>query len=193
MGQLSFYSAEAALPEVGDLAGLLCAPGRVVGFGRGTTARVSVELDRRGRVGPVAAACADRGVLTHLTSSDAGLPVLSTAFRADLTGLAAAWSRGGTKRVPASFTTDGRVLRMWALAAGRVESSAYLLGLDPAAPGTHDPLVGALTAAGLAATVIAASDGLPVLRITGRRRLARLAELVGPAPAGAVEGTWPVA
>ncbi|SDN33583.1 hypothetical protein [Allokutzneria albata] len=192
MGQLSFYSAEAAPPALGDLAGLLCAPGRVTGFGRGTAARVSIELADRWRAGALATVCAELGVLTRLGWSERGLPELGSPFRADLTGLAAAWSHGGTKRVPVSFTLDGRVLRVWALAAGRWEGSAYLLGLDPTAPETRGPLLGVLTAAGLTATVIAASDGEPALRITGRRRLARLAELVGPVPSGAVPGEWPV-
>uniref|UniRef100_UPI00143D6963 hypothetical protein n=1 Tax=Allokutzneria sp. NRRL B-24872 TaxID=1137961 RepID=UPI00143D6963 len=136
-------------------------------------------------------ACAELGVLTRFGWSERGRTVLGSPFRADLTGLAAAWSPGGRKRVPASFTLDGRALRVWALAAGRWQGPAYALGLDPDAPETHDPLLGVLTAAGLAATVIAAGDGEPALRVTGRRRLARLAELVGPAPSGAVTAEWP--
>ncbi|GAA3994850.1 hypothetical protein GCM10022247_13250 [Allokutzneria multivorans] len=191
MGQLSFYSAEAAPPALGDLAGLLCAHGRLTGFGRGTAASVSVELAERWRAHALATACAELGVRTRLGWSERGRTVLGSPFRTDLTGLAEAWSRGGAKRVPASFTLDGRALRVWALAAGRWQGPAYALGLDPDAPETHDPLLGVLTAAGLAATVIAASDGEPALRVTGRRRLARLAELVGPVPSGAAAAEWP--
>ena len=32
----------------------------------------------------------------------------------------------------------------------------------------------------------------PALRMSGRRRLARLAEIIGDPPASAPEGTWPV-
>ena len=43
MAQLSFYSAEANPPARGDLAGLLCGPGRLVSFG-GVTARLSIPV-----------------------------------------------------------------------------------------------------------------------------------------------------
>jgi hypothetical protein len=39
--QIPFFSAEASGPELADLAGLLCGPGQILGFGR-TAARLSV-------------------------------------------------------------------------------------------------------------------------------------------------------
>ncbi|MFJ6670175.1 hypothetical protein ACIQMJ_03585 [Actinosynnema sp. NPDC091369] len=306
MGQLSFYSAEARQPCVGDLAGLLCGPGRALGFARGRAARVSVALDTRDRAAAVVAALAERGVqarfelvrapveveaangddpapdepavaeepvgleavsddLTaddftadeHLddviddpvddepdgfapvvigsgrtrpaavepdAEPDAGAPAeaagpdgagpeaaepevdqpepevaeswqVVTAFRTDLAGLAARWLDGDRKVVPPDFTLDGAALRLWALASGRwVESgSGYLLGLDPEAPDTHEPLRKALATSGLPSTLLTGKAGGPALRVTGRRRLERLAELVGRAPRGVAERTWPAA
>ena len=120
-----------------------------------------------------------------------GWPLLRTAFRADLAALAAAWTRGAVKAVPAGFVPDGPVLRLWAQAAGRCDGGGYLLGLDPHAPDTHEPLVSALAKAGITAVLLGPRGGGPALRITGRRRLARLVELVGAAPAGAPPQAWP--
>ncbi len=287
MGQLSFYSAEARQPCVGDLAGLLCGPGRALGFARGRAARVSVSVDTRDRAAAVAAALAERGVqarvelvrtpvpadaaergpvpdepgddpvadepaatgpaAAELTGeeppdepvddepdgfapvvigsgrsrpaapepepAEAGaagpeegeaaeaVPVVTeswqvtTAFRADLAGLAARWLDGDRKVVPPDFTLDGAALRLWALASGRwVESgSGYLLGLDPEAPDTHEALRKALATSGLPSTLLTGKAGGPALRVVGRRRLERLAELVGRAPRGVAERTWPAA
>ncbi|TQM81619.1 hypothetical protein FHX81_3988 [Saccharothrix saharensis] len=308
MGQLSFYSAEARQPCVGDLAGLLCGPGRALGFARGRAARVSIALDTRDRAAAVVAALAERGVqarfelvrtpvrveagdepVTGCGAPDGihpdevppdGLPqdgdvpdgtapdepldeVLDapvddeqdgfapvvigsgrsrpaapepepdaepaagagaaepgaaepgaaepeavgpepefteswqvvTAFRTDLAGLAARWLDGDRKVVPPDFALDGAALRLWALASGRwVESgSGYLLGLDPEAPDTHEPLRKALATSGLPSTLLTGRAGGPALRVAGRRRLERLAELVGRAPRGVAERTWPAA
>ncbi|MFI9008957.1 hypothetical protein ACIGNX_17205 [Actinosynnema sp. NPDC053489] len=295
MGQLSFYSAEARQPCVGDLAGLLCGPGRALGFARGRAARVEVALDTPDRAAAVVAALAERGVqarselvravrvpgadeppgasvdgpveveveveeaeppedvpgapVDDLVEDDppdepvddpdgfapvvigsgrsrptavepepepepepesepradgegtAAEPVVTeswqvtTAFRTDLAGLAAQWFDGDRKVVPPDFTLDGAALRLWALASGRwVESgSGYLLGLDPGAPGTHEALRKALATSGLPSTLLTGRAGGPALRVTGRRRLERLAELVGRAPRGVAERTWPAA
>ncbi|WP_197289342.1 hypothetical protein [Saccharothrix sp. NRRL B-16348] len=328
MGQLSFYSAEARQPCVGDLAGLLCGPGLALGFARGRAARVSVDLDTPDRAAAVVAALAERGVQARVelvrteqtriglaeddTEDDATedgsaadepaavdvvadaaadepldevpdepldeplddlvepldelvddepdgfAPVVigsgrrgpveaepeseaaepepeagtaepetadtetaepetataepteieietepvvteswqvTTAFRTDLAGLAAQWFDGDRKVVPPDFTLDGAALRLWALASGRwVESgSGYLLGLDPEAPDTHEALRKALATSGLPSTLLTGKAGGPALRVVGRRRLERLAELVGRAPRGVAERTWPAA
>ncbi|ROP38953.1 hypothetical protein [Saccharothrix texasensis] len=329
MGQLSFYSAEARQPCVGDLAGLLCGPGRALGFARGRAARVSVGLDTRDRAAAVEAALAERGVQARVEQvraerprvaedgpaeagpepagpagievvpdepasrpaddepvaespdepldeppddldeplpdlddlDDLGEPLdepvdddpdgfapvvigsgrrgpaaaepepepeprteaeqgaveagtgtepgaveaaepvvteswqVTTAFRTDLAGLAAQWFDGDRKVVPPDFTLDGAALRLWALASGRwVESgSGYLLGLDPEAPDTHEALRKALATSGLPSTLLIGKTGGPALRVVGRRRLERLAELVGRAPRGVAERTWPAA
>lgn len=189
MGQLSFFSAEARTPGVADLAGLLCGPGQALSFARGTAARVSVVLRDEWRAVPLRSACAERGVTSEICTSDEGQRLIRTPFRTDLTGLAARWLDGSAKIVPDDFELNGAVLRVWALAAGHWLESAYLLGLDPDAPSTHEPLRNALLRSGLPCTLVNA----PALRVTGRRRLARLAELVGSPPRGVAERTWPAA
>lgn len=192
MDQLSFFSAEARHPSVADLAGMLCGPGQAVGFGRGTAARLSVVVADEGRACSLVRACAERGVVAELASSEEGHPLVRTAFRSDLTGLARDWLRGAVKSVPRDFAPDGGVLRIWALTAGRPVPGGYLLGLDPHAPDTHEPLVAALARAGLPTRCLGVRAGGPALRVTGRRRVERLAELVGPTPDGAIERTWPL-
>lgn len=193
MDQLSLLSADARRPQVRDLAGLLCGPGQAVGFGRGTAARVSVVVADLWRARSLVAACAERGVEAEISTSEEGHPLVRTAFRADLTGLAGDWLRGAVKSVPAGFVPDGAALRIWSLAFGGFASGGYLLGLDPHAPSTHDPLVSALARGGLPVRLIRPRGGTPALRVSGKRRLQRLAELVGATPAGAFERTWPLA
>lgn len=144
------------------------------------------ELRDEWRLRPLKQACADRGVTTELCVNEAGTHFVRTPFRTDLTPLAARWLDGSVKTVPPDFELNGAVLRVWALAAGSWMESAYVLGLDPNAPQTHAPLQNALLASGLPCTLI----GAPALRVTGRRRLARLAELVGSPPQGVAMSTW---
>jgi hypothetical protein len=191
VAQLSFFSAEANPPALGDLAGLLCGQGQVVSFG-GTAARLSVVVDAPWRAEAIAAACAERGVDTELTTSEEGNPLVRTAFRADLIGFVVDWTRGAVKAVPPGLTLDGATLRLWAMAAGAWSDGGYLLTLDPRAPDTHEPLGGALARCGLAATMLGVRGGGPGLRISGQRRLNRLAELVGAPPKQAPQGEWPV-
>ncbi|MDA3624832.1 hypothetical protein [Saccharopolyspora oryzae] len=190
--QLSFYSAEARQPVVADLAGMLCGPGQAVGFGRGTAARLSVVVDAEWRARALVEACAQRGVDAELGRSEEGHPLIRTAFRSDLTGLAAHWLRGAVKSVPGGYVPDGAALRIWALTAGSAEPAGYRLGLDPHAPDTHAPLAAALTRCGLPVKPVGPRAGGPALRVTGRKRLTRLVELVGPMPDGAIERTWPL-
>lgn len=191
MDQLSFFSAEARSPRVADLAGLLCGPGQAVGFGRGTAARISVVVADEWRARSLVAACADRGVEAEVGRSEEDRPLVRTAFRSDLTELARQWLHGAVKSVPRGFAPDGSALRVWALTCGDFDPGGYLLGLDPHAPETHAPLTAALARSGLRAKLIGPRAGGPALRITGRRGIARLAELVGPTPEGAIERTWP--
>ncbi|MGM1060966.1 hypothetical protein [Saccharothrix sp. Mg75] len=192
MGQLSFFSAEARQPCVGDLAGLLCGPGQALGFARGRAARVSVEVDGPERGAAVVAALGERGVQARVEDVEGSWQV-TTAFRTDLTGLAGQWLDDGGKVVPGGFALDGGVLRLWALAAGRWVEPGYWLGLDPRAPDTHEVLRKALATSGLPSTLLTGKAGGPALRVVGRRRLERLAELVGRAPSGVAERTWPAA
>jgi hypothetical protein len=194
VGQLSFFSAEANAPKVEDLAGLLCCHGQVVSFGN-TAARLSVVVAEPWRAQAIAAALAERDIdaeLTVSTADEENHPLVTTAFRADLIPLAAAWTRGAVKAVPPNLALDGAALRLWALAAGRWSEGGYLLALDPRAPDTFEPLGGALARCGLAATMLGVRGGGPGLRVSGLRRLNRLAELVGAPPVESAQSQWPV-
>lgn len=181
--QLSLFGAEAADPAVGDLAGLLAGPGRITRMGG--TARISVPVADAWRVHVLVAELARRALPA---AWEPGYTV-RTAYTSVLTPLAAAWLRAGMQTPPARLHLDGRRLRLWVAAAGRPDEGGYLLGLDPGAPHSW-PLVGAaLAAAGLPATLTA--PAAPAYRISGRRRLARLAELTGEAPPAVPAGIWP--
>jgi hypothetical protein len=104
-----------------------------------------------------------------------------TAYSSRLNGLARAWPPAADK-----LFLNGPRLRLWVAAAGAPRPAGYALGLDPDGP--LDSMVDvALTRVGLAGTVQAG----PAYVIAGRRRLARLAELVGERPAAAPERLWP--
>ena len=174
-----------------DLAGLLCAQGQVHGFGRGAAARVSIVVADRWRAAEIVRACTERTLPTEHGRTEKDHYRVRTAFLVGLRPLAAMWTKGAVKAVPVGWQLDGAALRLWTLAAGVPDGRGYLLGLDPHASGTHTPLATALAAAGLAATLLGLRAGAPVLRVSGRRRIARLAELVGEAPANAPTGLWP--
>lgn len=189
MAQLSFYSADANPPARGDLAGLLCGPGRLVSFG-GVTARLSVPVAETWRGRALRQALAERGVEATLYTAGEGL-LLRTAFRRDLAPLAALWAAGDDKTCPARLVLAGAALRLWVLACGEWVDGSYLLRLDPEAIGTHEALTAAVTACGLPVNPYNADETGPGLRISGRRRLARLTELVGRPPSAAAESHWP--
>jgi hypothetical protein len=191
VAQLSFFSAEANPPSVADLAGLLCCQGQVASFAT-TAARLSVVVADQWRADAIAVALADRGIDAELTLSEEENPLVRTAFRADLIPLAREWTRGAVKAVPAGLTLGGAALRLWVMAAGHWSDGGYLLALDPHAPDTHEPLGGTLARCGLAATMLGARGGGPGLRISGRRRQGRLAELVGLPPSEPAQAHWPV-
>jgi hypothetical protein len=189
---MSFFSATAMRPRIADLAGVLCAQGQVVSFAR-TAARISVVVEEQWRARAIAEAFAERGIEPEVGLSDEGHPLVRTAFRHDLTPLALAWTRGAVKSVPQGAMPHGATLRLWVLAAGRWLDSGYLLGLDPRAPDTHQPLAATVSRAGLPVSLVGVRGGGPGLRLTGRRRLARLDELVGDPPSGEAERHWPMA
>jgi hypothetical protein len=132
-----------------------------------------------------------RGVPADVERLPDGRPVVRSAYRADLVGLAAAWRRtDGSVAVPDDLVLDGPRLRLWVLAAGSRRGRAYTLGLDPHARATHEPLLTACQRAGLGAT-LAGDEDEPVVAIVGQRRQRRLAELVGGRPRTLVDGVWP--
>ncbi len=180
MSQLSFFSAESVPAAVTDLTGLLAAPGQIVVVGAG--ARLSVVVDRPWRATALAEMIAAAGLTPEIGRTDEDTPLVRTAVDARLRPIAAAWTRGAVKTVPSAWAPGGRELRAWVLAAGTREDGRYLLGLDPHAPDTHAPLASALMRVGIAPTLIGTRGAHPALRISGRRRLARLVENVGEHP-----------
>ncbi|HEX7354119.1 MAG TPA: hypothetical protein VF288_04715 [Mycobacteriales bacterium] len=199
-GQLSFFSAAARIPDADDLAGLLCGPAQVVQ--RDDRARVSVVLAEDWRVAALAAELALRALDAEVVVADetdgwsgprGGARSVRTPFLASLVPLADRWTAGGAgKRVPPRLVLDGPMLRLWYVVAGRRWDAGHALGL-----GEHDeavwPAVGALLAAsGLPAAFVGPRGDGPAYRLTGRRRLTRLAELVGDPPADAPDGAWPI-
>jgi hypothetical protein len=119
-----------------------------------------------------------------------GHPAVRTDFHAGLVPIARAWARGAVKVPPADLVLDGPRLRMWAVAAGSPDEHGYLLSLGESDDSAWQPIGAALAAAGFAATLLGPRAGGPAYRITGRRRLIRLRELVGDPPPGA-ERDWP--
>lgn len=130
-------------------------------------------------------------------SESAALPGLRTGFvvrsdrSTDLDAVADAWTRGSVKVVPALPVPAGGFLRCWALAAGRPDEAGYLLGTDARAAQTYSRLAAALSGIGLTGALLGLRGGSPGVRIVGRRRLDRLAELLGEPPAGAPDGAFP--
>ncbi|SFN44980.1 hypothetical protein SAMN05216207_101492 [Pseudonocardia ammonioxydans] len=188
---MSLFSAEARPAGLTDLAGLLCGPGRIERFGAGDTARFDLPLPFDDRERALTALAAARGVALAPGASG-----MRSAFRKDLVPLARTWcTPDGHKQVPPDFQLDGATLRLWVLAAGVGDlRGGHLLLLDPDAPWTHGPLIAAATRAGLPPARLAAGEhGAPgpALRLHGARRMARLAELVGPAPRMLGTAEWP--
>ncbi len=122
----------------------------------------------------------------------AGQVLLRTERSAELLDLAVAWTRGAIKAVPPGLTAHPGLLRCWTIAAGRPDEAGFLLGFDPHAPTTFEPLAAACAKAGIAGSLIRARGGGPGLRIVGYRRMARLAETVGTPPQAAPSGAFPV-
>jgi hypothetical protein len=104
-----------------------------------------------------------------------------TAYSSRLNPLARAWPPP-----PDRLFLSGPRLRLWVAAAGEPRPGGFALGLDP----VDNPEIAdsALVRAGLAGTV--SDHGLHYL-ISGRKRLRRLAELVGERPPAAPEQSWP--
>ena len=104
-----------------------------------------------------------------------------TAYSSRLNGLARGWPDAA-----AQLFLSGPRLRLWVAAAGEPVPGGYALGLDP---GKDQAAVdAALVRAGLAGRV--SDDGRHYV-IAGKRRLRRLAELVGERPDAAPEHAWP--
>jgi hypothetical protein len=192
--QLNLFGVEAAVPRPADLAGLLAGPGQVVRMGG--TARVSVVVEELWRARALHAELAERGIGASLVATVDEHIAVRSAYTTVLAPLGAAWLRGAVKLPPPGFGLDGRRLRLWVLAAGRADPLGYTLRLAPPAGGPPDdpawvPVGVALASLGLPAALLGTRAGGPAYRIAGRRRIARLAELVGDRPPGVPEEDWP--
>ncbi|MFI6783907.1 hypothetical protein [Micromonospora sp. NPDC050276] len=188
--QLVFFGAEAAEPTVADLAGLLAGPGEVVRMGG--TARLWVQVDAAWRVHVLVAELASRGLAASWEPTEDERHAVRTSYTRILKPLAAAWLDGPTKRPPAAFHLTGRRLRLWVAAAGTPDPpDGFLLRLGADGQECWEPIGRALDAAGLAGTLLTSGEAGPAYRITGRRRLARLTELVGDPPSAAPVDAWP--
>lgn len=190
MSQLSFFSAQSVPPAIADLAGVLAGCGQIVVVGNG--ARLSVVVDQPWRASALGEMIGEAGLVPEITRSEEHHPLVRTAVDPALRAIAADWTRGAVKTVPARWLPGPRELRAWTLAAGSRDGDRYLLGLDPHAPETYSPLASALMRVGIAPVLIGTRGARPALRIGGRRRLSRLVENVGEPP-GVAEALaqWP--
>ncbi|MEJ3749748.1 hypothetical protein WEI85_41635 [Actinomycetes bacterium KLBMP 9797] len=188
--QLSLFGVEAHDPSPADLSGLLAGPAEIVRMGG--TARVSIIVDAAWRVHVLLAELAPRGVAaTWELATVEGQLAVRTAYATMLAPLGRAWLRTAVKRPPSGFFLNGPRLRLWAAAAGATDSSGYVLRLGAEDEACWEPVGAALAAVGLPAALLGPRAGGPAYRITGRRRLARLAELVGDRPAAVPVAEWP--
>jgi hypothetical protein len=143
--------------------------------------------------------CRVRDVPARIDSADpnwADGPVPVTLLQTErtpmLAALAADWTAEIGKTVPVELAVTAGLLRCWTLAAGRPADVGFLLGLDPLAPDTHEPLAAACAAAGLAGSLLGVRGGGPAVRIVGYRRCSRLAEMIGTPPPEAPPGAFPL-
>ncbi|GAB2665157.1 hypothetical protein GCM10027169_29260 [Gordonia jinhuaensis] len=189
VGQLSFFSAEVAEPGLGDLSGLLATNGQAASSSAGV--RISIVVDADWRADALVDEIIRCGVGAQTSRSDEDSPMARTDTSQALAVVAGPWTRGAVKVVPAGWVPSARALRLWVIASGRREGPGYLLGLDPRSPDTHPALATSLMRAGVAPTLVG-TRGRAALRISGRRRLTRLAETVGAPPEAAdAQAVWP--
>jgi len=188
MRQLSLFGVEASPPRPLDLEGLLLGPGQVTRIGG--TARVSIVVDAVWRASVLLGECAIRGLAASCEPSTVETHIaFRTAYSNALSPLGARWLRGAMKAAPGGLALDGHRLKLWVVACGAPDGSrAFTLRLGT---GVEGPAGAALASIGLPATLLGPRAGGPAYRIVGRRRLARLVELIGDPPPQAPNGGWP--
>jgi hypothetical protein len=190
--QLSLFSADLTPPQLTDLGGLLAAHGQISAGPMGV--RLSILLPEPWRASALLRECRVRDVPAE-TAQDQGadtasVTLLRTARTPLLAALAADWTQGAVKAVPTDITLTPGFLRCWTLAAGHPGDVGFVLGLDPHAPDTHEPLAAACAAAGLAGSLLTGRGGGPAVRIVGHRRCLRLSEMIGTPPPEAPPGAF---
>jgi hypothetical protein len=191
--QFSLFGATVAEPTLADLDGVLLGGGHWVR--QGDTARLSAVVADRWRADALHEAFFDRGVGETdepIGRAEEGFAVRS-AFNSVLAAQARRWTKGANEEPPEDFVLSAMALRLWAITAGRTDGAAgYLLGNDSADDRIHIKSGSELSRLSMAAVSLTARAGGPGWRITSAKRLRRLAELVGEAPADSGDD-WPVA
>ena len=196
--QLSFLAADVAPPSIDDVDGLLAGPAHTAR--RADKARLSVLVGDEWRAEALVAAFAELGIEADTAAAprrhqdEAGEVdslVVRTAFSAALAGLAARWSAGAVKRPPPDWRLTGGRLRWWCLAAGAPDAGGFALRLAAGDEPSWPAIGAALSAAALPAVLVGVRGGGPAYRVVGRRRVHRLAELVGDPPPGVPPEYWP--
>lgn len=191
MSQLSLFGAMAREPALADVEGLLAGNGQVVR--RADAARISVVVAEDWRVRALVDEMGSAlGLQAEVGPAEVGMTV-GTPWLAELRATADAWFRGAVKCPPAGWVLDGSRLRWWCLSAGRSAGDMYSLALG--ANDEHGWLAvgSALSAVGVPGVLVGPRADGPAYRIVGRRRLARLVELIGDRPAGVPTDAWPQA
>ncbi|MDQ4039268.1 MAG: hypothetical protein M3313_13190 [Actinomycetota bacterium] len=188
--QLTLFDDEAADLEVADLEGLLVAGGALVQ--RAAEARLSIVVAEQWRCAAIVEAFDQRGLPGEQVPTFNTQVAVRTPFHRSLLPLATRWSQGSVKLPPNGWVLTAARVRLWALAAGRVDPAGYLLGLGRTDAACWSAAGTALAAAGIAGTLLGPRAGGPAYRIVGQRRSRRLSDLVGPAPPHAPAGVWPV-
>jgi hypothetical protein len=191
VSQSTFESADVVPPSLADLEGLLAGPAHATVVE--DAARVSVLLRESWRSLPLLAGLERVDLTGEVVTTGEGELVVRTPLLPELLPVAQRWTSGAVKLPPAGWALDGPRLWWWVAAAGSRDAGGVVLRL-----GEHDeeawPAIGAaLSATGLPAVFLPASAAGPAYRVVGVKRLRRLAELVGPAPDGTPDGTWPAA
>ncbi|MCW2541615.1 MAG: hypothetical protein JWN95_3340 [Frankiales bacterium] len=192
--QFSLFGAEVEDPVVRDLDGLLLAGAAWVRTDRDTAARLSVLVPDQWRVAALALEFAERGFTADTASAPGELTAVRTPITPLLAPEATRWIRGAAARLPEDLELSACGLRLWAIAAGRRDDAGYLLGVDDPDGPIHRAGGSQLSRLGVAAVSVGPRGG-PGWRVTSAKRLRRLAELIGTAPAGAGDdwpgSTWP--
>jgi hypothetical protein len=189
VSQLSLFGAASRDPALADLEGLLAGNGQLVR--RGDAARLSVVVEDQWRVDVLVAQLAESyGMTADVSAAEAGTAV-GTPWLPELRPVADAWSRGAVKHPPTGWALDGPRLRWWCIGSGRCIADMYIFALGPNDERAWLAIGSALAAAGVPGALVGPRADGPAYRVVGRRRLARLLELVGDRPTGVPEDGWP--
>ncbi|MGI9093289.1 MAG: hypothetical protein ACR2FF_07595 [Mycobacteriales bacterium] len=192
--QLSFFAAGDTPATIDQLEGLLAGPAQVIR--RDLAARISVLVTAGWRVDALLEAFAQRGLRAAPEGTerpDGGrhdVVSVRTEFSDRLLAVAARWTGGAVKRPPADLVLDGPRLRLWAIASGAATPKGYLLRLPASTSADWSPCGSALSRSGVTGAYVGVRAGGPAYRVSGRRQLTRLRELVGDPPPGTA-GDWP--